>query len=116
MFAIENIDPRVGRIKVTKVSWDNRESETKKEKQVIEMIDCKEYQEGGKYASFDLKKKKTLIDNINVDRLQDSTFLCPKIAENESLNVQGHFGSKMFQYVKLKIEGCDLGDKCFSDE
>ena len=43
MFAIENIDPRVGRITATKVSWDNRGSESKKEKNEVEMIDCKEY-------------------------------------------------------------------------
>ena len=80
MFAVENIDPRAGRIKVVTVYQDNRESKSKREQQEIEMIDCKEYQEGGKYASFDLKKKKTLIEYIN--GLQGSKFLCPHVAEN----------------------------------
>lgn len=33
------------------------------------------------------------------------------------MSVQGNFGSKVFNYVKIKIEGCDLGpDECMTDE
>ena len=116
MFAIENLDPRIGRVIVTQTTWDFRDGDTKKEKQNIEMVDCREYQEGGEYENFDLRHKKTLIDNINMTRKTDSTFLCPYLPNDSSMTIQGHFGSEYFQYVKLKIEGCDLGNECFTDE
>ena len=54
------------------------------------------------------------MDNISLDRKRDATFLCPYVEGD--LKVRGHFGSVRFDYVKLKIEGCDLGDLCFPDE
>ena len=112
MFAIENIDPRVGRIKAQQVEWDFKEG--RKTKTEIEMVDCTEYLEGGRLAHFELGKKKILVDNISLGRKRDATFLCPYVETD--LKVRGHFGSIRFDYVKLNIEGCNLGDLCFSDE
>ena len=78
------------------------------------MVDCTEYLEGGRLADFELGKKKILVDNISLGRKRDATFLCPYVETD--LMVRGHFGSIRFDYVKLKIEGCNLGDLCFSDE
>ena len=41
-------------------------------------------------------------------------FLCP--ANLESMPLRGNFGSKYFDYVKLKVEGCDLGAECLPDD
>ena len=33
------------------------------------------------------------------------------------MSVQGNFGSEKFNYVKVEVEGCDLGeDECMPDE
>ena len=33
------------------------------------------------------------------------------------MSVQGNFGSEKFNYVKVEVEGCDLGEgECMSDE
>ena len=78
------------------------------------MISCDEYLEGGEHTSVNLSNKQVLVDNIQLDRKRGVQFLCPYVPD--SLRVRGHFGSSNFDYVKLKIEGCDLGEECFSDE
>ena len=57
MFAIENIDPRVGRIAAQQVSWDFTSGKGTKTKKQIEMVDCQEYRAGGRLADFDLGQK-----------------------------------------------------------
>ena len=46
MFAVEKIDPSVGRIKARKVIWGN---DNIPQKQEIELVDCRELAEGGSH-------------------------------------------------------------------
>lgn len=46
MFAVEKLDPRVGRVKATQVIWG---TEIEKIKQNIELVDCVELMPGGKH-------------------------------------------------------------------
>ena len=41
-------------------------------------------------------------------------YLCP--INIEEMSVQGQFGSSIFNYVRISLEGCDLGDECLPDE
>ena len=44
-------------------------------------------------------------------------YLCP--IGVEKMSVQGNFGSESFNYVKIEVEGCDLGEAegdCMSDD
>ena len=50
----------------------------------------------------------------NLDKLRKD-FLCP--VGLDVMSVQGNFGSEKFNYVKVEVEGCDLGEgECMSDE
>ena len=70
------------------------------------MIDCDEYLKSEKYAEYDLRKKRFLLESIKFNRKSELTYLCPYIPEN-TLRVRGHFGSSYFEYVKVQIEGCN---------
>lgn len=48
-FAIESLDPRIGRVKVSQRRW-NADAVNEKQKIEVTMEDCREFQEGGKYA------------------------------------------------------------------
>lgn len=41
-------------------------------------------------------------------------FLCP--TNIDKLVIRGSFGAKNFDYIKIAVEGCLLGDQCISDE
>ena len=51
-FAVEKPDPRIGRVSVKQTDWVGFGDFSQKVDTDIEMIDCKEYQEGGKYEGF----------------------------------------------------------------
>ena len=41
--------------------------------------------------------------------------ICPILPEN--LNVRGKFGELLFDYVEIRVNGCDLGDSmCAPDD
>lgn len=105
MFAIENIDPRVGTIKAQQVSWVFTPEEDTRVRTEIELVNCNEYLKGGRLADYDLKAKRFIIDGMNMNRRRDATFLCPYVPEG--LKVRGHFSTERFDYVKINIVGCD---------
>ena len=111
MFAIESIDARVGRIKAQQVSWVFSEDEIHKNKTEIQLIDCREYLKdgGGTHSHVDLGNKRQLLEGLLLTRKNYAKFLCP--SDIDSLKVEGNFGSEKFQYVKIKVEGCDLGEE-----
>ena len=69
------------------------------------MVDCQELLPGGKFEDKKLGNKVKLIENLKLDRKSPSTFMCPYGIE--SLKIGGHYGSDLFQYVRLAITGCD---------
>ena len=43
----------------------------------------------------------------------NNKYVCP--FGMDSMKVTGHIGSERFDYVKLSLDGCNLGAECFSD-
>lgn len=111
-FAIEKLDPKVGRIIVTQNYWDSN-MEAGKSKTEIEMVDCFEFMPGGKYDHLREESHRELLKNVQLARKSGATFLCP--ANVDSMPVRGSFSSELFDYVRIKVEGCDLGAECMSD-
>ena len=74
------------------------------------MIDCRELlvEKGGDNRHF----------HFSIEKLEKSkpgvTWLCPH--NIESLSIRGSFGSEFFDFVRIRLTGCDLGDACASDE
>ena len=63
----------------------------------LPLVDCDELLEGGAYANSINKNKMTLVENLTLDRKQESKFICPYDAQ--SMQVRGHFGAQFFDYV-----------------
>ena len=70
MFAVEKLDPRVGRINAEQVFWG---TSVDKEKHKIELVDCKELRPGGTHAGQSNNDGFVL---ENLDKLRKD-FLCP---------------------------------------
>ena len=73
-FAIRKIDPRLGRIEATQVSWP---IEGEKTKTPIDMVDCEELVHGE--GMEDDEQYHTLFDPHDASRFQDATFLSTPI-------------------------------------
>ena len=108
MFALEDLDPRFGRIEA---NYKTRNNEDGKLEEEIKLVPCNdpEYIPNGP----DLNVEKLLSDNTKIN------FLCPDGLEK--LDLEGDFGAERFSYVSIKILGCDqsaLPKKqiCASDE
>ena len=98
MFAIEEVDPRLGRLELLQVNSGRLVDEVKTP---VELIDCQElFEKGG----FNNKH----IDYEEFTRLTPKKWLCPDALD--SLEVRGGWGSDYFNYLSLKILGCELGD------
>ena len=112
MFAIEDLDPRVGQIQASHVVWDFRGEKSNKQKSQLNLIDCNEYvREDGTHRGKELGGKQILLDTLNLERkLEYKRTLCP--ADVDSLTVNGHYGSNLFEYVEIKVKGCELGEDC----
>ena len=116
MFAIEDLDPRVGRIEANHVVWDFRGEKSNKQRSKLDLIDCNEYlkEDGTHKDKFkDLGGKQILIDTLNLERKLASKrtrTLCP--ANVDSLRLNGHYGTNVFEYVEIKVFGCEEDD-CF---
>ena len=52
-FAITQIDPRIGDLKVTHTTWDPERGKSKRQ---LELTDCRNYLEGGIYQSITTKR------------------------------------------------------------
>ena len=99
MFAVSDIDPRVGRILVTQTSWDFSGEESKKVPTPIKMVDCEEYNENGSLAHVDLGNKRKLLEGLALRRNSDTTFLCP--SDIDEMLIRGNFANKFFDYIKI---------------
>ena len=100
MFAISNIDARIGRVEVSQVTWPSK-GEHRRES--IPMVQCTEL----------LKDDDPILDAIESNLMRtDDVFLCPN---STSLVVQGNYGTEEFKYVQIVVKGCDLEDgSCYS--
>ena len=112
MFALTEIDPKVGVLSAKYVKR-GRIAEDKKEEEIpIELVPCEELLPGGKYEGrsnnphFDIQ---ALVDN------RWATHICP--IDIGTINLTGIYESPTFNYVKISIKGCQLEDgTCFDDE
>ena len=73
-FAIENIDPKAGRISATYTKWTRGE---KKQKQKVELIQCEYFMDGGKYHYLTTPSMQVLLDSLQIERLGKIDWLCP---------------------------------------
>ena len=54
------------------------------------------------------------MDSLNLLRKGGTDFLCP--INLDSLDLEGHYGSKMFTYFEIVVLGCNLDEgKCLPD-
>ena len=60
-FAITEIDPRIATLKVTHTSWD---PELGKKKNPVELTNCVNYMEGGKYADIVTKRQREFLVGV----------------------------------------------------
>ena len=104
MFAIEALDPKIGHLSV--IHAKNRI------KTPLKLIDCRELRD-----NINLRGKKNY-EHFNLEKLlkskPGSNWLCPYGIE--SLNIRGSFGDDFFEYVRIRLSGCQLGDSCASEE
>ena len=100
MFAIKNIDPKLGRITAKQTLWGTKQDFLAID---IEMVDCNELLPGGSHEdkqnnkNFDLE----ILNNFG----SDLGYLCP--INIEDLTVSGYFGSDIFNYVIIEVLGCE---------
>ena len=104
MFAIEDIDPSLGRVRLDLVSFYREEREN--ESVPVEMVDCRELideKDGTNYSNnenFDIEK---MIQSLK------GNFLCPKNVDE--MIVQGNYGDDEFKFVKITVDGCQLSEE-----
>ena len=111
MFAIEDLDPKIGHISASYTRWNQDEGRIEKQ---IKMVSCSQLMEGGMYYQR-TNNKAFRVDNLLKGR-KDSAFLCP--VELDSLELQGNFGADNFNFVKMRLHGCDNSNidvECASD-
>lgn len=77
------------------------------------MVDCVEFMSGGKFEYLREESHRELLKNVQLARKSGATFLCP--ANVNQMPVRGSFSSELFDYVRIKVEGCDLGADCLTD-
>ena len=109
MFAIEDIDPKIGRIEAELFTWEKETSDSVGTP--VDLVNCAELLAGGKYEG---STNNAALDLENAFRgRKDAGLLCP--IGLESMPVAGNFGSEAFQYMKIAVKGCDL-DVCVSED
>ena len=108
MFAISEIDPKVG---ILEAHYIQRQVTKKEIKVPIQLVKCEELLPGGRHegqsnnVQFDINKV--------TDRYQGN-YLCPLNISEVSLT--GGFRSEQFNYFKISLKGCQLKDgSCLSD-
>ena len=109
MFAVTKLDPRAGRVSAEQIYWGTGKT---KRKERIELVDCKDLLPGGPSGTTQSNNL-----SLSIEKLAElgSDFLCP--VGLETMSLKGYFGSEQFNYVKLKVEGCDLSEQeCMTDE
>ena len=108
-FAIEKVRPEVGNIVATHKSWI---SGGEKVVTPLELMDCSELfmLQDGILNQDKLAFKRV----INLQKRDNKEFLCP--VNIDDLLVSGHFGSELFQFVNIELQGCNLREGCFPDD
>ena len=108
MFAVQNVSPRIGVI--TAILQEKQHTEDL-ERTSIELADCKEFMPGGLHEG---KSNNYLFDIERIVSTNNDQFLCP--IDIETLAIQGIYGKKVFKYVKIELQGCNLAqDECASE-
>ena len=101
MFAIEDVDPRIGQIKA---DWFERKYEEHYRQTKLELDDCREFLPGGRHEG---KSNNHLFEIERITSANpDAKFLCP--VDVKELSLVGIFGAKDFKFVKIKLIGCQL--------
>ena len=101
MFAIEDVEPRIGKIATKQVYWGNNKE---KKKYPVELVNCKELLPGGSHEG------RSSNSDFLLEKLQQSgrekveNYLCP--VDIQSLSLHGHYGSETFNYFEIKLTGC----------
>lgn len=109
MFAVEDIDPRIGRLEVEYTTWNWTDG---KKSTRIKMVPCNDPNYVSNNSAFS-------VENILKGR-KDNKFLCPD--ELESLKIQGNYGAENFNYASITLLGCDASElaesaqECATDE
>ena len=98
MFAIMDVDPRIGQIQA---EWHQRRFEERSSTRELELADCREFLPGGRHEG---KSNNQLFEIERITANSDVKFLCP--VDIRWLSVTGIFGAKDFSYVKIKLKGC----------
>ena len=97
-FAIDNLEPRFGKIEATQVSWSGTNSAERKEQPIdLKFCDALEPQ------------NLQLTNEYSQARSQDPrTYLCPDLnSESASyLYIEGGFYEEFFSYIKLSVRQC----------
>ena len=111
--AIQDLDPKFGRVHMEQVFWKANNERTKVP---LKLVDCAELETSLKPSELS-PSHEALFESLKMSRrAKDISYLCPAV-ENESLLLQGHYNAEQFDYVAIKILGCDLGeDQCAPDE
>jgi hypothetical protein len=76
------------------------------------MVDCASLKEDPNYEQMHISTK-LLVESISNTK-KGTKFWCPK--NLESLIVRGHYGAKYFDYARIVVKGCDLGQECYDDQ
>ena len=97
MFAVEDIDPRFGRVRIYYKSWSETEGKTETQ---MKMVPCNDPDYISNNPAFSA-------ENLLKGR-KDTSFLCPD--RLESLELQGNFGAVDFKYVSIEVIGCDKNE------
>ena len=76
------------------------------------MVNCRELEPGGAYEYVSNNDEFPLM-GLFQDR-KKGDFVCP--VEIDSLELIGHYGSPEFDYVEVKLLGCNLGEGQCADD
>ena len=105
MFAVENVDPKVGRVQVSQVHVESGE-EIVKNATPLELVQCEELWKKNAFNNQNFKYSKLMQGK------KPNGWLCP--SELESLEVRGSWGAPNFDFVEISLLGCNLGSECLS--
>ena len=104
-FAIQKIDPKYGQIKVEMIERTGPEGEEFKSTEV-KMLSCDDeiVQDDEEYLFNDIDE-----DSIVPVYSKKSNYICPDPSQH--IEVRGQFHQKVYKYLSIKINGCDLEDQ-----
>lgn len=102
-FAVEELDPRIGKLRVFQTIWPSVAISEERTKHEIPLVKCSDLVEAGEFDFLKEGDEGFLDMNLR----HNSTLLCPNTT---SLIVEGYYHSKSFSYVKIEVDACDPED------